>query len=187
MFKLNYIILEDSKKELENLASGELDDFEGQIELYFNDTQIGCLFPMCTFYNEYMLWWFTILNEASLKLINNDYIICYMPDRNFRLEMIKKGEYCIVNEVTPQQSSWTGGSVITDKIEDYTIFTKSERILTFDFVNEIYFKTKSFIDDISAINSELVYNKSLKDIIAMNNELGIYLNQNYSSNRCEND
>ena len=169
MFIFKYYILEESISEIMSGNSNYLEDFEGQIELHFNDNQYGHIFPSISSYNELMLWWFAILNEASIKLLKNDYIMFYVPDTTFRFEMIKNGEYCIVNRVVTDY--WPGGCVTTAKVDACEIITSGDKILVLNFVNEINEKTKSFIKEVIAINSKVEKSEQLEDIINLNREL----------------
>ena len=171
MFTFQYHILDESKNEIMNGDNNYFEDFDGQIELHFNNSQYGHIYPSISSYNELMLWWFKILNTVAIKLIENDYVAFYVPDIIIWMQIFKKGDYCIINEVEPDENSLSNKLITTNKLYNYREITQGEQISVKEFVSEINKKTKSFIKELIDINPKVEQSEQLEDIIKLNHKL----------------
>jgi hypothetical protein len=111
MFELKYRIVED----LQQLSSincyefdNEIADFEGLIQLCFNDNRIGCMFDgeitkemlaVGCYQWEWVLLWFENLLKAVEKLRTNDYLILTEIECSNWLEFTKVNDCLKVREL----------------------------------------------------------------------------------------
>lgn len=165
MFLLRYKICD------EDLATMTLDDFdeygniEGQIELSFNNETFGYYDDDTPFFgDELLVTWFKLLNQAKNKIKNGEQYVAVMDiESDMWIEFLNDEKTMKVNLIKTEIKDFDY-LVATNPIGQKKYIWSNVILEKDQFIKELEYKTKKFIDDIISLNPSLKESKVLKEL-----------------------
>lgn len=169
MFKINYNILEDTKKEIEEFSYEEFkqnNEIYGQFEFQLSNLTIGYVDKDIPFENELVLTWIKFLTESCKNLIIDSYsIFCVVDLNNFWLEFNKVDTNIVINRKKQKEPNIPFLISNTKKLDLFDTNSEQLDILPeLEFLMEINRNSKRFIEMFKNLNETLLDMEVLKDI-----------------------
>lgn len=170
MFEIQYRIPEHIAQEISSLTIYEFDsehhDIDGQIELNFNSKKYGICDLDFPFEQEWLFWWFGLLNEVVSRLKKNNYVAMYIPETaSSFFEFTKNNGILKISFSTIAEKSFDGYLLDTPLQGVVKQDWVDEKISFDEFNDEVILKTKCLIEEIKKINPEIYKSKNVNRFI----------------------
>lgn len=168
MFKVEYGILDEEKKriaEVRNISEFEkdLNTVVGQIEIIFNDRQLGFVEMDVPYDGEYLITWFKWFNEVIFYLKNFGFATMYESDTdNFWLEFLLKDNIIEVREIKADDNN-IKGYVHNTPLKAIEV-EWNESIRRDEFYSAILDKTENLINTILSLNKLMAESQEVIDL-----------------------
>lgn len=177
MFTIKYRIIDGTVQELKDISLDEFirifdGDIEGQIELNFNGKIIGFVNKEVNVAVEWLIWWFTLLNETIYELNKLNSFKMDIPETDGIYIWLEVEEDLINVRKVKGRSNFSNDEI--NEVEQCE--WDNIKISKDEFINSIIRASDSLIKEIYNINYRLLEAESIKNLKRI-----IKQNYNYAS------
>lgn len=168
MFSINYAILEEERNRL--LGISNIEEFEadlntvvGQFQLIFNKTEEGFVDKDIPYDGEFLIAWFTLLNDVLIQLKTRPFVAMNEPASDIWLEIDLKNEEVAVSKIKEEEEMDVNDFIVNIPKRRSKFFW-CERISKDELYKTVLDSTRNFIKDVLSINELLSDSRDLKNL-----------------------